>query len=218
MIEDLVAEAAWNKNSSTPRDYSKEYNAPGSKKQEERNKRKRDKRKHDREHGECPPDQELHHINGVEEDEVSCEPISKNRGRKGEGARYSKDIKIKISKSSLQEVVIEETEAVIYEIFGSLAAKAVDSMVDKATDWGGEKMADIATNMIFGDDEDDSDEHKKDITDKKLASLNLGSYDDVRRAIDGIFKKASKKNLSGKSDELEKSLEAAPELMKHLGR
>ena len=30
-----------NKNSKTPRDYSKEYNAPGSKEQEERNKRKR---------------------------------------------------------------------------------------------------------------------------------------------------------------------------------
>ena len=45
IIEQTLSEREWNKNSKTPRDYSKEYNKPGSKEQEERNKRKRDKRR-----------------------------------------------------------------------------------------------------------------------------------------------------------------------------
>jgi len=53
VIGSIISEQQWNKNSNTPRDYSEEYDAPGSKDQEERNKRKRDKRKHDKEHGEC---------------------------------------------------------------------------------------------------------------------------------------------------------------------
>ena len=78
----IIEKRSWNKNSKTPRDYSKEYNAPGSKEQEERNKRKRDKRKHDKIHGECPEGTELHHVDGVEGEDLECEPISKNRGRK----------------------------------------------------------------------------------------------------------------------------------------
>ena len=49
-------EQKWNKDNG--RDYSKEYNAPGSKAQEERNKRKRDKRKHDKLYGECKEEAE----------------------------------------------------------------------------------------------------------------------------------------------------------------
>ena len=82
IIEETLSERKWNKDSKTPRDYSKEYNPPGSKEQEERNKRKRDKRKHDKLYGECPDGEELHHTNGIENDEVECVPVSKNRGRK----------------------------------------------------------------------------------------------------------------------------------------
>ena len=94
----ILLEREWNKDSKTPRDYSKEYNPPGSKEQEERNKRKRDKRKHDKENGECPEGEELHHAKGIEKDEVECEPISKNRGRK-EKSRLKKDkVVLKIKK------------------------------------------------------------------------------------------------------------------------
>jgi len=89
-------ERRWNKEDG--RDYSKEYNAPGSDEQEDRNKRKRDKRKHDRENGECPPNQELHHVNGIENDEVQCEPVSKNRGRKEKSRLKKGTIVIKITK------------------------------------------------------------------------------------------------------------------------
>ena len=58
IIDQVLSERKWNKDSKTPRDYSKEYNPPGSKEQEERNKRKRDKRKHDKLHGECPAGEE----------------------------------------------------------------------------------------------------------------------------------------------------------------
>ena len=89
-------ERKWNKDSKTSRDYSKEYNKPGSKEQEERNKRKRDKRKHDKEHGECPEGTELHHVNGVESDEVKCTPVSKNRGRKEKSRKKDDEIVITI--------------------------------------------------------------------------------------------------------------------------
>ena len=66
IIKESLQEKQWNKGSNTPRDYSKEYNPPGSDEQDERNKRKRDKRKHDKENGECPSGEELHHVNGIE--------------------------------------------------------------------------------------------------------------------------------------------------------
>jgi len=50
-------------------------------------KRKRDKRKYEKRNGKCPAGQELHHTNGVSSSGVRCEPVSKNRGRKGEGGR-----------------------------------------------------------------------------------------------------------------------------------
>jgi hypothetical protein len=97
-IKKILNEQKWNKDSETPRDYSKEYNKPGSKEQEERNKRKRDKRKHDKDHGECPEGQELHHVNGLEDDEVACEPVEKNRGRKEKSRLKNVEIVIRIKK------------------------------------------------------------------------------------------------------------------------
>jgi len=94
----ILSERKWNKDSDTPRDYSKEHNPSGTKEQEERNKRKRDKRKHDKEHGECAEGEELHHINGIENDEVACEPTSKNRGRKEKSRLKDNEIVIKIKK------------------------------------------------------------------------------------------------------------------------
>jgi len=94
----ILSEHAWNKDSNTPRDYSKEYNPPGSKEQEERNKRKRDKRKHDKEHGECPEGEELHHAKGLKNDKVECEPISKNRGRKEKSRLKKGETVIRIKK------------------------------------------------------------------------------------------------------------------------
>jgi len=100
----VISERKWNKDSKTPRDYSKEHNPSGSKEQEERNKRKRDKRKHDKEHGECPEGEELHHVNGIEDDDLQCEPVSKNRGRKEKSRLKKGEIVIKIKKSSCGEL------------------------------------------------------------------------------------------------------------------
>ena len=100
LIKESLQEKQWNKDSNTPRDYSQEYNAPGSKEQEERNKRKRDKRKHDKENGECPEGEELHHVNGIDGDELECEPVSKNRGRKEKSRLKDWEIQIKIKVTS----------------------------------------------------------------------------------------------------------------------
>ena len=97
-IKEALSERKWNKDSETPRDYSKEYNAPGSKEQEERNKRKRDKRKHDKEQGECPEGEELHHADGLESNKVECEPVSKNRGRKEKSRLKKGKVAIKVTK------------------------------------------------------------------------------------------------------------------------
>ena len=49
--------------------------------------RKRHKRKHEKKNGKCPAGQELHHVDGLSSSKVRCEPVSTNRGRKGEGGR-----------------------------------------------------------------------------------------------------------------------------------
>jgi hypothetical protein len=97
-----------NKNSKTPRDYAKEYNPPGSKEQEERNKRKRDKRKHDNLYGECPEGTELHHTNGIDGDEVECVPISKNRGRKEKSRKKDDEVVIRIHRFNPDIKKLEE--------------------------------------------------------------------------------------------------------------
>jgi hypothetical protein len=100
-----------NKNSKTPRDYSKEYNAPGSKEQEERNKRKRDKRKHDKLYGECPEGTELHHTNGIENGEVECVEISKNRGRKEKSRLKDGEIVIRIKRKNDEVKKLKEIDS-----------------------------------------------------------------------------------------------------------
>jgi hypothetical protein len=109
IIKKVLCEQEWNKDSTTPRDYSREYNPPGSKEQEDRNKRKRDKRGHDKEHGKCPDGEELHHVNGLEEEDLQCEPISKNRGRKEKSRLKKGEIIIKIVKS-LEESSIDQVK------------------------------------------------------------------------------------------------------------
>ena len=131
IIEETLSERKWNKDSKTPRDYSKEYNPPGSREQEERNKRKRDKRKHDKLYGKCPSGEELHHTNGIEKDEVECVPVSKNRGRKEKSRLKGGEIVIKITKKSLQEMVMEETKK---EIFHEFINKSILSEVEKMSE------------------------------------------------------------------------------------
>ena len=115
IIGSVISEQQWNKDSNTPRDYSKEYNAPGSKEQDERNKRKRDKRKHDKEQGECPEGEELHHVDGIDGDVLECEPVSKNRGRKEKSRLKKGEIIIKIREHQLRKIIQEETEKVLGE-------------------------------------------------------------------------------------------------------
>ena len=100
-----------NKNSKTPRDYSKEYNAPGSKEQNERNKRKRDKRKHDKMYGECPEGTEIHHTNGIENDEVECVPVSKNRGRKEKSRKKKGEVVIRIKRKDADVKKLKEVSS-----------------------------------------------------------------------------------------------------------
>jgi|TARA_A100001011_G_scaffold397457_2_gene498517 hypothetical protein len=114
-VKKELSERKWNKDSETPRDYSKEYNKPGSKEQEERNKRKRDKRKHDKEFGECPEGTELHHINGIESDEVKCVPVSKNRGRKEKSRKKDGEIVITI----MNQKGVKKINEARFDFYGS---------------------------------------------------------------------------------------------------
>ena len=115
LMEEILHEQEWNKDSKTPRDYSKEYNPPGSKEQEERNKRKRDKRKHDKEQGKCPHNQDLHHVDGIENDKVKCEPPYLNRGRKEKSRLKGGEVVLKIKEHQLKIIIQEETEKVLNE-------------------------------------------------------------------------------------------------------
>ena len=207
LIKETLQEKQWNKNSKTPRNYDEEYNPPGSKEQEERNKRKRDKRKHDKENGECPEGEELHHTSGIENDDVECEPVSKNRGRKGEGARTSKDLKVKITKSSLEEIVKEETVTVVNEIFGSLAGMALAK--------GGKWVAGKAMDKAF----DAAKEFVVDTGSEKAAAAKIKdmkpkSFKEAGAIINALIQHiADEGGVEGEPAELESALAASAPYM-----
>tara|TARA_Y100001938_G_C8098376_1_gene439750 strand:+ start:1285 stop:2151 length:867 start_codon:yes stop_codon:yes gene_type:complete len=142
-----------NKNSKTPRDYSKEYNPPGSKEQEERNKRKRDKRKHDKLYGECPEGTELHHVNGVENDEVECTPVSKNRGRREKSRKKEGEVVIRIKRKDAHVKKLEEQEQADLTNPDLTVAQFVDTfrsrtMKSKLQNLFGGNTAKVVTTLI----------------------------------------------------------------------
>ena len=208
LIKESLCERQWNKENG--RDYSKEYNKPGSPEQEDRNTRKRHKRKHDKEHGECSDGEELHHTNGLEEDDVSCEPISKNRGRKEKSRLKDDETVMKIGESNLRKIIKEESDIVLKEFFSALAGAAATKAAEKI----GSMAGNAAVDSVFGDDEDE----QKPETDKKLANINISSYEDLASALNSLFKKSGKKGLSGDYKAVAQALKTAPEMIKHLKR
>jgi hypothetical protein len=246
LIEETLSERQWNKDSKTPRDYSKEYNPPGSKEQEERNKRKRDKRKHDKEHGECPHEQELHHVDGIEKDKVECEPPYINRGRK-EKSRLKKDeLVIKIKEQELKKIVQEEVQKLFDEgMFSSLAnmtlqkAQAAGLNVNK---WGQDFKRGTARGKAVGSflgggpllSKAKAAKVAKQVatsaTEKPnpvgtevgaaAADAGMKTYKDVTAALDAVF--GSTGNLKGNPNELVKMLQSPDTIkaikdLKHAG-
>tara|TARA_R110000824_G_scaffold229455_1_gene417127 strand:+ start:1037 stop:1759 length:723 start_codon:yes stop_codon:yes gene_type:complete len=224
LINETLHEQQWNKDSDTPRDYSKEYNKPGSKEQDERNKRKRDKRKHDKEHGECPEETELHHVNGVESDEVECQPVAKNRGRKEKSRIKDGEIVIRITEEHVRQIVQEETEEVLQEILPALAAlatrgaamagsgltkaasaavkvskpmakKAAKALVKSTT----KKIAPVAKKMA-----------------KKIGGTKVGSYQGLEDMIDQVLGQASDEDLKGNPNQLINKLKQSMPYLQHL--
>jgi hypothetical protein len=79
-------------------------------------------------YGECPEGTELHHPNGLEDDKVKCVPVSKNRGRKEKSRLKDGELMIRITKKSLQEIVMEETKK---EIFHEFINKTILNEIEK---------------------------------------------------------------------------------------
>ena len=230
LIEEVLAEQEWNKDSETPRDYSKEYNPPGSKEQEERNKRKRDKRKHDKEFGECPDNQDLHHVDGIENYKMKCEPPYINRGRKEKSRLKKGEIVIKIKEHEVRKIVQEETEEVLSEIFPALAGLAMrgGAMLGRAAPalgkaaWKGagkvakkgvqmakkkvskeveKKMMDKAIKGIEQGAKEETTPVDQAMSDK-MAGTTVGSFDQLSKMIDQVLMQASDENLTGDPSEL----------------
>ena len=215
LIEEVLAEQEWNKDSDTPRDYSKEYNKPGSKEQDERNKRKRDKRKHDKECGECPEGEELHHVNGIENDEMECQPVSKNRGRKEKSRLKDGEIMIRITEKHVRKIIKEETEEVLQEILpavAALAAKAAASGVGKKVAAGVAKKA--ALSLAKSAAKKVSPTAKKMA--KKLSGTEVGSYQNLEDMIDQVLSQASDEDLKGSPAQLANKLKQSLPLLQQL--
>tara|TARA_R110002096_G_scaffold395130_1_gene590490 strand:+ start:553 stop:1266 length:714 start_codon:yes stop_codon:yes gene_type:complete len=221
LIEEVLAEQEWNKDSDTPRDYSKEYNKPGSTEQDERNKRKRDKRKHDKEHGECPEGEELHHLNGIENDEMECQPVSKNRGRKEKSRLKDGEIVIRITEEHVRQIVQEEAEEVLQEILPALAGLAARgaAMAGRGIAKGGAKiatslakkaatsLAKAATKKVGG--------AAKSVA-KKIGGTKVGTYQNLEDMIDQVISQASDENLTGDPSKLANKLQQSLPLLKQL--
>lgn len=212
LVKEALQERQWNKDSNTPRDYDKEYNPPGSKEQDDRNKRKRDKRKHDREHGECPEGEELHHVNGIKEDEVECEPVSKNRGRKGEGGRISKDIKIKITEEQIRQIIQEESVEVINEVFPWLADMALKGAMGagKAVGDGATGLGKLAYKGAKGAAEWAMDTGPEKAAAAKVKQMKIKNFKEIGAIINALMQQAADEGgLEGDPKELEQALAAS---------
>jgi hypothetical protein len=223
-LTEILSEREWNKDSNTPRDYDQEYNAPGSKEQDERNKRKRDKRKHDREHGECPEGEELHHVNGIENDEVKCEPVSDNRGRK-EKSRLKKGEKeepedkgvilIKIEEQELRQIIQEETEEVLREILPALAGLAVRGVGAAAKSKVGQGlMKKAASSLAKGAAKKVAPKAKQMA--KKIGGTEVGSFGNLEDMIDQVVSQASDEELKGDPNQLINKLRQSLPYLKQL--
>jgi hypothetical protein len=198
-------EQKWNKDNG--RDYSKEYNAPGSKAQEERNKRKRDKRKHDKLYGECPEGTELHHTNGIENDEVECVPISKNRGRKeksrlkkvdeshGQSSFYGGDISAPLKKQAKRQPG-KSLAQLKKELAAALRKEKVGMMNFKDQQEFDERIIDIIDRTIG----DAIEAVAKDYTivgKKKLEESNVQTIGELIGVIDAIITIKKGEKLTG---------------------
>jgi hypothetical protein len=228
LINETLREQQWNKDSNTPRDYSKEYNAPGSKEQEERNKRKRDKRKHDKEHGECDEETELHHVNGIENDEVECQPVAKNRGRKEKSRLKDGEIVIRITEEHVRQIVQEEAEEVLQEILPALAALAA-----RGIGLAGRGLAKGAGAAAKGAGKVTKTMAKKAATSlaksatkkiapaaktmaKKIGGTKVGSYQGLEDMIDQVLGQASDEDLKGNPNQLINKLKQSLPYLKQL--
>lgn len=215
LIEEVLVEQEWNKDSDTPRDYSKEYNKPGSKEQDERNKRKRDKRKHDKECGECPEGEELHHVNGIENDEMECQPVSKNRGRKEKSRLKDGEIVIRITEEHVRKIIKEEAEEVLQEILpalAGLAAKAAASGVGKKVAAGVAKKA--ATSLAKSAAKKITPAAKS--VAQKIGGTKVGTYQNLEDMIDQVISQASDEDLKGDPSKLANKLQQSLPLLKQL--
>lgn len=206
---------SWNKGSKTPRDYSKEYNAPGSKEQEERNKRKRDKRKHDKLYGECPEGTELHHTNGIENDEVECVSVSKNRGRKEKSRKKDGEVVIRIKRKdadikNLQEIDVIYTpkqkkapkdknlDDAAKEFVKALRQTKVGAMdIRDAADFD-KRMLDVLENAIDNRLKDIADDYKV-YGKKKLEESNVQTIGELIGVIDAIIAIKKGEKIAGKT-------------------
>ena len=221
LVKETLQEQQWNKDSETPRDYSKEYNAPGSKEQDERNKRKRDKRKHDKEFGECPEGEELHHTNGVENDEMKCVSVSANRGRKEKSRLRDGEIVIRITEEHIRQIVQEETEEVLQEILPALAALATRgaAVAAKGAAMAGRGLAKGATAATKAAGKVTKTMAKKAATSlaksatkkiepaaqkmaAKIGGTKVGSYQGLEDMIDQVLGQASDEDLKGSPNQL----------------
>ena len=182
IIKKNLCEQKWNKDSKTPRDYSKEYNAPGSKEQDDRNKRKRDKRKHDKEQGECPDGEELHHLNGVEKENLECELISKNRGRKEKSRLKKGEIVIKITKSLAESSIDKQpsidgggTPVPLDQQGSTKKAQVKRQYHAKKKSPSKDKIGDILAQTLLGQDDDYTSGSSLRAEDKKQFNKNDNS-------------------------------------------
>ena len=235
LIEQVLSEQEWNKDSETPRDYSKEYNAPGSKEQDERNKRKRDKRKHDKEFGECPEGEELHHTNGVENDEMKCVSVSANRGRKEKSRLRDGEIVIRITEEHIRQIVQEETEEVLQEILpalagviakgaalagkglaagGRMAAKAGSAAAKQ-----GAKVTKSLANQAANSLKKAASKKVQSVTQnmaKKISGTDVKSFSNLEDMINQVLDQASDEKLKGDPNKLIQTLQQSIPALKHL--
>lgn len=210
---------SWNKNSETPRDYSKEHNPSGSKEQEERNKRKRDKRKHDKIHGECPEGTELHHTNGIEGDEVECTPVSKNRGRKEKSRKKKGEVVIRITRKDADVKKLKEVSSFYggdadlpvskqkkspknknlnqakREFLQALRQTKVGNLSFKDAQEFDKRMMDVLEKAIDNKIKDIAQDYK--IFGKKLEESNVRTIGELIGVIDAIIAIKKGENLAG---------------------
>ena len=205
LVEQVISEQKWNKDSKTPRDYSKEKKTAGDPKNIARKQARRDAEKK----GLVKPGdgKHVHHPNGVDPsaknggDYEIVDAADNLGGKESPGDQRARG-KPTVKKSVLIKIIQDEVDAELEEGIGSaILGKVAGTIGSKAASW----LAGKAFDKVTGADKKDSDE----VEPEKIEFDNRKGFKDFIRKVMDSAKESDLKDKEVAQDLLDTAAELA---------